>query len=288
MNMDSSVNDANMVYTGDDPWYLRTLPGRTGDFMGHFIPALCFFSLGLGLLLLALFRARNLPSGKSFAELHIPESDPLFLKFFGMVNMAGTTVGIIYEIYDKDPGFDSTAFTHASLYTSFFIVGICALYESKGRLPLDTHRAALVVACIVQALIWYAHGSMKKMPADGALHIYLSYLNWGNAAAVAYSMRYNDSVIAFLAGWAFLLLQGLWIFVAGLYECCVDLHMHDVAAILAMLCLVTLLSIILAVVHLGPKPSDQQLAKFRGNFSILNSSDGDGDYDVAVGTKATV
>lgn len=275
MNMDADSS----VYTGDDPWYLRTLPGRTGDFMGHFIPGVCFAGLGLGLLLLALHRARRLPPGKSFAEVHIPESDPWFLRWFGIALLVATVVGTIYEILDSDPGFDHVAFTHSTLYMSYFIMGICALYESKGKLPIDTHRAAFVIASIVQAQIWYTHGSMKKLPADAALHIILAYTNWANAAVVAYSMRYTDSVIAFLAGWAILVLQGIWIIISGLYECCIDLHYHDVATYLALLVMLIFLTIVLVIGHFGPKLSDQDVAKYRGNFSVLTSSDTSDDSD---------
>ena len=114
---------------------------------------------------------------------------------------------------------------------------------------------------------------MKQLPADGALHIYLSYINGANAATVAYSMRYTDSVIAFLAGWALLLLQGVWIFVAGLYECCIDLKMHDVATYLALQCLAIFLGIVLTIGHFGPELSEQDKAQFRGNYvSVLPSS----------------
>jgi hypothetical protein len=248
--------------------------------MGHAIPGIGFAGLGLGLLLLALFRSRHLPAGKSFSQVHIPESDPLFLRWFGTVCAMGTLVGMVYEIADSDrPGFDSTAFTHCALYLSYFIIGICAIYESKGRLPVDTHRAALVLACVLQALIWNTHGTMKKLPADGALHILLGYINWATAISVAYSMRYTDSVLAYLTGFALLFLQGLWIFLAGLYECCIDLHYHDVATILALLCLLIFLGIALVAGHWGPKPSDQDIARYRGNFSILSSVDNDGSTD---------
>lgn len=278
MSMSMSPSDASM-YSGDDPWFLRTLPGRTGDFMGHFVPALCFGGLGLGLLLLALYRARQLPPNKSFSELHIPECDPLFLRWFGLVCMGGTCVGILYEILDKDPGFDSIALTHSTLYISFFIMGVCALYESKGKLPLDTHRAALVLACIVQALIWHAHGTMKKMPEDAMLHILLSWINLANAGVVAYSMRYVDSVIAYLSGWGLLVLQGMWIFIAGLYECCIDLHMHDIATFLALLCLAIFLGVVLVAVHCGPEIADQEKAQFRGNFAFLSEADENETFD---------
>ena len=116
---------------------------------------------------------------------------------------------------------------------------------------------------------------MKQLPADGALHIYLSYINGANAATVAYSMRYTDSVIAFLAGWALLVLQGLWIFLSGLYECCIDLHMHDIAAYLALVCLFIFLTIVLVAVLYGPALSDQDAAHYRGNFIVLASNEDD-------------
>jgi hypothetical protein len=286
MTMTMNMGDMNMSgdgnYDENAPWYLRTLPGRTGDFLGHAIPGLGFAGLGLGLLLLALWRSRHVPRGTTFAHHHIPEQDPVFLCWLGRICIMGTSIGMMYEIVDSDwPEFDSTALTHCALYSSYFILGICASLESQQRLPLDTHRGALVLACILQALIWQAHGSMKKLPADGALHIYLGYINGANAAVVAYSMRFTDSVMAYLAGWALLVLQGVWIFTASLYECCMDLHYHDVATILALLCLAIFLGIILAVVYCGPELSDQDVVhnKYdtarRGNFSVLVSSHDD-------------
>ena len=274
MNMEFQNDSSNM----DAPWYLRTLPGRTGDFMGHAIPGVCFAGLGMFLLLVALYRARRLPPHKSFVEMHVPENDPFFLLWFGRMNLVGTTVGMLYEILDKDPGFDAVALTHCTLYASYFIMGLCAIYESRGKLPVDTHRAAFVLACIVQAIIWYAHGTMKQLAADAALHIYLSYLNWIHAAVVAYSMRYTDSLIAFLTGWALLVLQGIWIFISGLYECCIDLQMHDVAGLLAILTLLIFLSIVLVFVHYGPALSDQDTAHYRGKFTALDTQEDD-DHD---------
>jgi len=274
--------------------------------MGHFIPGLCFAALGLGLLLLALWRFRQLTwrnrtdnnqyqrkYQEEFATLHIPEKDPWFLKWFGILCTTGTTVGSLYEIWDKDPGYDPVALTHCTLYVSYFIIGICSLYESVGRLPLDTHRVALVVACIVQSGIWYAHGTMKQLPEDGTLHILLSFINVATAAVAAYSIRYTDSVVAFLSGWALLLLQGIWIVLSGMYECCIDLHAHDIATILALLCLTILLGIVLVAVHCGPsspslllKRQGQGQAKFQSHFTVLRTTDGDDDDDILIDDHA--
>jgi len=282
MNMDPMVNtvdnmemDMPTTTSSDmmDPWYLRTLPGRTGDFMGHFIPGIAYMGLGLGLLWLALYRSRQLRvGGASFAEMHIPERNPVFLKWFGILNMTVPALGMIYECLDKDPGWDSIAMTHCTLYMSYFIMGLCALYEAKGRLTCDTHRAALVLACLLQALIWNAHGSMKQLPADGALHLLLGYINGVTAGVMAYSIRYTDSVFAYIAGWGLLVVQGIWIIISGLYECCINLQHHDVVTLLALVCLATFLGIVLVVIHFGPNLPETTT---KGTFRVLTSTDTD-------------
>jgi hypothetical protein len=61
----------------------------------------------------------------------------------------------------------------------------------------------------------------------------------------------------------------MWIFVAGLYECCIDLHMHDIATLLALFCLTIFLAVVVVVGHYGPAISDQEKAQFRGSFAVL-------------------
>jgi len=233
-------------------------------------------------LLVALQRCRNLPPGKSFAELHIPERNPVFLKTMSYVVMIATSVGIVFEgmgglLY---MGNFFTQLAHITLYFSYFIVGVCGYFESQGRLAPDTHRAAFVMALIAGFLMWYSHGTMKKLLADQSVHELLGYVNLVNAGVVAYSMRYTDSVFAFLGGFAMLVLQSIWLITAGFYECCYDLPAHEIATYLALQSLIVFLIIALVVAFYGPEPSEQDNLQFRQDFSPLkdmNEDDIDGD-----------
>jgi hypothetical protein len=193
--------------------------------------------------------------------------------------MVCTGIGTFIEAYGGVLTFGNPFFqlAHETMYFSFFLVGLCAFLESKGKLPLDTHRAALVVAFIASYLMWYSHGTMKVLMADKELHILLSYINLSNAAVTAYSMRFTDSAIAFIASYALLFLQGMWILTAGFYECCYDLPMHEIATYLAAQCLIVTLGVIVAVSVWGPGISEQDDPSYRSNFSPLKNMADDGE-----------
>lgn len=247
--------------------------------MGHFIPAVFFLVFSLGFLLLMLKRARSVPPGQTFTGLYIPERCPVILRRVGIIMMVGTGIGLILEVsggvLDKGNPFFQLA--HETLYFSFFLVGLCGFLESKGRLPLDTHRAAMVVAFIASYLMWHSHGTMKLLMADQELHILLSYINLSNAAVVAYSMRFTDSAIAFVASYALVFLQGMWVLTAGFYECCYDLPMHEIATYLALQCVIVTLGVILAVGVWGPGASEQDDPSYRSNFSPLKHMSDDAE-----------
>lgn len=232
------------------------------------------FGFGMFVLLLALRRARNLPPGKSFAEMHIPERDPIVLRRVSITILIATFFGLAQEIIGgiQNSGRPFSQLAHEVVYFGFFMVGVCGLLESTGRLPPDSHRAALVLAFWGSGLIWHTHGVMKQLPVDQSLHILLAYVNYADAAVVAYSMRFTDSINAFVGGWALMILQATWLLTCGVYECCWDYSMHQVTAFLSGQCMLILLFIVLVFAAFGPKPSKQDDPEFRQGFSPLDGS----------------
>jgi hypothetical protein len=219
-------------------------------------------------LLLMLKRARSVPQGQTFTGLHVPERCPMILRQFGIFLMVATGIGIVVEVTGGVITFGQpfNQLSHETLYFSFLLVGLCGLMESKGRLPLDTHRGAMVVAFISSYLMWHSHGTMKILMADQEIHILLSYINLSSAAVVAYSMRFTDSAIAYVSSYALMFLQGTWILTAGFYEC-----------YLALQCSMVALAVILAVGYCGPSASEQDDPSYRSNFSPLKTMADDGE-----------
>jgi Family of unknown function (DUF716) len=191
----------------------------------------------------------------------------------GIAISSATAIGIVFEtctgLWLSQNAFQNL--THQTLYFSYLLVGICAFLESKRKLPLDSHRGMAVVALITSALMWHSHGTMKALMTDQTIHILLCYINLANAAVVTYSMRFNDSAIAHIGAYALLVLQGTWLYTAGIYECCIDLPMHDIATYLAIQCLLLTGAIILAVAIWGPGFSEQDDPSYCNKFRRLNS-----------------
>ncbi|CAB9498518.1 expressed unknown protein [Seminavis robusta] len=268
------------------PWFYRTMPGRTGNFVGHAIPASFFLGFSVFILLLSLKRARALGQ-QSFSQVHIPECNPLVLGRLGIGGMIVTVIGITEEMSSAYLAFGNPLqqLAHLTLYFSFFLVCLCAFLETKGRLPPDTHRAALIMAFVSSYLMWHSHGTMKKLMADQIMHILLSYINLSNAAIVAYSMRFTDSTMAFIGGYALLVLQSFWLFTAGLYESCFNLPMHEIATYLAVESLLVFMVIVVVFAMFGPEQSMQDNPSYRGDFAPLRVRDDDPDdhelYDVS-------
>ena len=156
-------------------------------------------------------------------------------------------------------------------------MGLSAWLEAKGKVPLDSHRGVAVVALLTSAIMWHTHGTMKLLMTDQLMHILLSYVNLANAAVVAYSMRFTDSAIAFIAGYALLVLQGMWLWTAAFYECCYDLPMHEIATYLSVQTLILTFCILIAVAIWGPDASEQDDPSYRKNFSMLKEMDDDTD-----------
>ncbi|CAB9498517.1 expressed unknown protein [Seminavis robusta] len=279
LQLEASMTPGMKHLAEEVPWFYRTMPGRTGNFLGHAIPASFFLGFSVFILLLSLKRARALGQ-QSFSQVHIPERDPLVLRRVGIGGMIVTVIGLIVEMSGSYAAFGNPfgQLAHETLYFSFFLVSLCAFLETKGRLPPDTHRAALIMAFVSSYLMWHSHGTMKKLMADQIMHILLSYINLSNAAIVAYSMRFTDSTMAYIGGYAMLVLQSFWLFTAGLYESCFNLPMHEIATYLAVESLLVFMVIVVVFAMFGPEQSLQDNPSYRGNFAPLKLH-GDDDHD---------
>ena len=156
--------------------------------------------------------------------------------------------------------------SHEVLYFGFFAVALTAIYESKGKLPPDTVRVAAVLAFLGSYLMWYSHGQMKELMVDKELHILLAYINLANAAIMAYSIRFNDSTVAYVAGYALIMIQAIWLLLAGLYECRIELNMHDIAAYLSGLMVLMFVVIVSVYAQCVVEPVDEMTEQYDSDF----------------------
>ena len=138
---------------------------------------------------------------------------------------------------------------------------------------------AAVVCLITSYLVWYLHDTMKKLPTDQTIHILLSYINLVNAIVVMYSMRFTDSVLAYISNWMLIMLQAFWLLLAGTYECYVDLPMHEIATYLAVLSLLVVLAVTVVYACFGPASAKHDNLEFQGDFAPLKTANDTDDND---------
>jgi len=225
--------------------------------MGHALPASFFLGFGVFFLVLTYKRCRDLAVSTgggttgttstsrstnhvaTFCDRHVPERSITLLRRVGILLLIVTTLGGIYEAmgayYDPNPNigiFHQLA--HEALYLCFFFVGAVALLESRGLLMADSSRIALSVAFGLQYVLWNEHGLMKTDMSDRRVHLLQAQVNLVAAASFGYSVYNPRSLLAYLAGWAVMVLNALWMLTAGLTVCCVDLMAHTVGAALAL------------------------------------------------------
>lgn len=244
-------------------------PGlRTGSGIFHLIPGSLQMIAGGSMLLVCLKRSRKLPPGKSFAELHIPESDPSIIMPMSWMVMSVTLFAILMEGVGawRNLGDPFAQLPHQVLYFSFFFSGIIAQLEVKRRLPMDSHRAGLSVAFLISFLLLRAHTKMKPLAVDRELHSYLSYISLLTSIVIAYSMRCTDSVLAYIASFSLVLLMGLFTITIGFYEWgtgdggyVLDIPLHSVVTYFTLEIALVGMTVTLGYAFFGPKPrSDQE------------------------------
>lgn len=206
---------------------------KTGAFPGHAISAAFFLFFGCSVLGFMLKRSMDLPPGRTYCQLYVPETNAILLRQIGWTVIVATSIGILGE--GLGAVFDSTMpeagffhqLTHETLYLSFGFVGVIALLESKRKVPPDTCRAGMVLALVLNYVMMNAHGNMKRNPTDSIVHIYLAQLHLVNALVMAYSIKYPDSLIAYVTAFGLIVITGLWMLTLGFYACCIDISMHE-------------------------------------------------------------
>jgi hypothetical protein len=191
----------------------------SGAFSGHFIPAAFFIGFGLFLLGLAMRRA------VAYGKVAVPEENPRVLSGVGHTLSVCTLLGFLVEaiggyLAKGDLWFQSA---HETLYALFFFAGVCSVLEAKGWLPPDSSRAGLATALPGEYILWHEHALMKTNMVDQRIHIILANVSLSNCAVVAWSVyRGAESMMAFVLGYAMLVLQGLWLLTAafniGVYQ----------------------------------------------------------------------
>ena len=284
--------------------------GGSGTFLGHALPASFFLGFGCFFLGLTFKRCRDLVRSSSssncnagananasgsgtgtnntsssggtpklFCDVHIPERSPVVLGRTGAILMAGTTLGMFYEAMggylDGIGLFHQLA--HVALYLCFFFVGAVAFLESRRSVPPDSSRVALSFAFFLQYILWNEHGLMKEDGSDARVHILQGQINLAASFAFGYSVYNPRSQLAYVAGWALMTLNALWMFTAGLTVCCVDLMLHTVGAALALEALfIAALVLIGSALCMQPRPAHHQLGGNRnsnaGAYSSVTSS----------------
>lgn len=179
----------------------------SGAFMGHFIPASFFLCFGAFLLGLTMHRAVR-------GTVMIPEQNQRVLFLIGITLMVCTTCGLLGEavggyLVMGNPFFQSA---HETLYFLFFFAGMCTLLESYGALPPDSSRCGVAVALLGEYILWHEHALMKSNMVDQRIHIILANISLSNSAIMAWSVHQGSrSLLAYVLGFALLVLQGFWL-----------------------------------------------------------------------------
>ena len=219
----------------------------SGNFIGHaLVPASFFFGFGCFFLLLTLQRCRHLDMKRkknndnamtfSFADVYLPEHNHKLLLRSGILLMICTTLGGLVEagggVKDGLGFFHQLA--HEALYLSVFFTGAVCVLEGNKLLFQNAHRYALTLTFLLQYILWNEHALMKIEPSDARVHMLQAHINFVAFLMFGYSVYKPKSIFAYVASWAVMTLNGMWMFTAGLTTCCVDLMTHTVGAVLVL------------------------------------------------------
>mmetsp|Transcript_54372 Transcript_54372/g.80660 ORF Transcript_54372/g.80660 Transcript_54372/m.80660 type:complete len:270 (-) Transcript_54372:173-982(-) len=232
------------------------------SFLGHALPAMSFVGIGGFMLALTLKRCRDLSTSynnvdgsesPSFCDVHNPERNSQILHGLGIIIMSLTTFGMIVEAGGslKDGFGFSHQLAHQALYLCFFFVGAVACLEARKLVIPDTSRVVLSFVFLLQYVLWNEHGRMKDDPSDARVHLLQAHINLAAALAFGYSTYCPKSLLAYVAGWSLMLLNGLWMFTAGLTLYCIDIMTHTVGAALVLEALFVAAMLILGAVYLS-------------------------------------
>lgn len=231
--------------------------GGSGNFLGHALPAIYFIGIGGFFLLLTLRRYRDLQRNarehanddpRSFSDAYLPESNHRLILHSGLVTTVCSVAGFIYHAFAREAA-------HNAMYLTFFFVGAVSCLEGCELLFPNTHRCAWAFAFLLQYILWYEHAIMKEEAADIRVHMLQAQVNLVAFLTFGYSAYNPKSVFAYVASWASVLLNGFWMFTAGLNACCIDMMAHAVGSALVLEALFIGTLIVLGIAcFLKPRP----------------------------------
>lgn len=101
---------------------------------------------------------------------------------------------------------------HETMYLGFFAAGVSAILESKGRLPTDSWRLAVVMAFWVEGLVFYGH-SLEQRGIERVLHFIMVGFSWATAACFLVAVIYPTKMVPQVMGLVGMLSKGIWFFV---------------------------------------------------------------------------
>ncbi|CAB9497563.1 expressed unknown protein [Seminavis robusta] len=133
----------------------------------------------------------------------------------------------------------------------FFCVGVVSLLEAQRKLPPDSYRQYLALALFLSFATLHDHAVEKHVKTIVKFHLYVAYIHLANAMVLAYSAKHPENIVAYIAGWALLLIQGLWLYLIGFYFCCVDVKSFRIGSYSSLLVLLVTLTITVSVALWG-------------------------------------
>jgi hypothetical protein len=103
-------------------------------------------------------------------------------------------------------------FAHETMYGAFFVVGVMALAESRGRMPDDTWRFCIAVAFFLEGLVFYGH-SLEQEGIEQMLHFVMVLFSWFTALSYVLACVFKRSFLPHVLGASGMLAKGIWFFV---------------------------------------------------------------------------
>jgi hypothetical protein len=103
-------------------------------------------------------------------------------------------------------------FAHETMYAAFFVVGIIALMESRGRMPDDSWRFAIAIAFFVEGLVFYGH-MLEQKGVEQMLHFLMVIFSWFTAASYCLSCYSPSNPLPHVLAACGMLCKGIWFFI---------------------------------------------------------------------------
>jgi len=101
---------------------------------------------------------------------------------------------------------------HETMYLAFFVVGIIAIMEARGRMPDDSWRFAMSVGFFVEGVVFYGHG-LEQEGIEQMLHFIMVMLSWFTALSYLIACIYPRKMLPHVMGAAGMFTKGMWFFI---------------------------------------------------------------------------